>query len=324
MKGKSLLFGALIAGALLAAPGAAQADTYYMDHGSQCRETPMPVTINVDGKYLPTDVDPYLSNGRTMVPMRAAGEAVGATVDWDQATQTATATLAGREVSFTLWSNTYLIDGEAKTTDVAPMISGNRTFLPLRVFAEAFGVNVDWNQQRYDVTIDTPAANEPDPYIPYHIDDKTATMIKKYYITDDPTDQFVGSYAKQYVVPGPGGAVTVDDYIFWSKYSDGTYQIYHLDSAKYDVSYNPRDTKDITLIKYPAYEIRTAQGEWKYELYADAPGVPAYYRGTANRSFSSDGYDVYLINDTFMLQDRFEYDFGGSTDFTDRVYYTKY
>ncbi len=60
--------------------------------------------------------------------MRAAGEAVGATVDWNQATQTATATLAGREVSFTLWSNTYVIDGEAKTTDVAPMNGGNRHF----------------------------------------------------------------------------------------------------------------------------------------------------------------------------------------------------
>lgn len=324
MKYKTLLFSALLVGAFLSAPSAAQADTYYMDNGTQCRETPMPVTINVDGKYLPTDVDPYLSNGRTMVPMRAAGEAVGATVDWDQASQTATATLAGREVSFTLWSNTYLIDGEAKTTDVAPMMSGNRTFLPLRVFAEAFGVNVDWSQQRYDVTIDTPVANEPDPYIPYHIDDKTATMIKKYYVADDPTDQFAGSYAKQYVVPGPGGAVTVDDYIFWSKYSNGTYQINHLESAKYDVSYNPRDTKDIILTKYPDYEIRPSQGEWKYELYADAPGVPAYYRGTVNRGFSSDGYEVYLINDTFMLQDRFEYDFGGSTDFTDRVYYTKY
>ena len=37
MKGKALVFSALLAGALLAAPGAAQADTYYMDHGTQCR-----------------------------------------------------------------------------------------------------------------------------------------------------------------------------------------------------------------------------------------------------------------------------------------------
>lgn len=324
MKGKTFVFGALMVGALLAAPGAAQADTYYMDNDTQCRETPMPVTINVDGKYLPTDVDPYLSNGRTMVPMRAAGEAVGATVDWDQATQTATATLAGRDVSFTLWDNTYLVDGEEKSTDVAPMMSGNRTFLPLRVFAEAFGVNVIWDQARYDVTIDTPAQNEPDPYIPSYIDEKTATLVNKYYVGDDATDQFVGSYSKHYDVPGPSGSVTVDDYVFWSKYSDGTYQINHLESAGYNVSYNPRDTKDIVLTKYPDYQIKPAQGEWKYELYADAPGVPAYYSGTVNRSFLSDGYEVYLINDTFMLQDRFEYDFGGSTHFTDRVYYTKY
>ncbi len=36
MKGKAVLFGALLAGALLAAPGVAQADTYYMDHSTNC------------------------------------------------------------------------------------------------------------------------------------------------------------------------------------------------------------------------------------------------------------------------------------------------
>lgn len=324
MKGKSMVFATFLASVLLVVPCVAQADTYFMDYSTQCRETAMPVTINVDGKYLPTDVNPYLHDGRTMVPMRAAGEALGAKIDWNQSTQTATASLSGREVRFTLWNNTYFVDDTAKKTDVAPMVSGNRTFLPLRVFAEAFGVNVNWNQQRCDVTIDTPAVDEPDPYIPCHIDAQTATMIYKYYVADDSKDSFAGSYAKQYVVPGPGGALTVDDYIFWSKYSDGTYQINHLESAKYDVSSNPRATRDIILTTYLNYDIKPLEGEWKYELYADAPDAPTYYRGPVFRGFLNDGYEVYLINDTFMLQDRFEDDFGGSMDFTDRVYYTKY
>lgn len=324
MKGKALLFGALMAGALLATPGAAQADTYFMDNGTQCRETPMPVTINVDGKYLPTDVDPYLYSGRTMVPMRAAGEAVGATVDWDQETQTATATLAGREVSFTLWDTTYLVDGEAKTTDVAPMMSGNRTFLPLRVFAEAFGVNVDWNQQRYDVTIDTPAQNEPDPYIPSHLDKKTATLIQKYYVEDDPADQFAGSYYGQYNVPGPSGSSTTDDFLFWSKRSDGTYQIMHLESTIYNSSYAPRNTRDIALIKYPDYDLRSTQGAWNYELYAPGTSVPTYYRGMVERGFLDDGYFVYLINENLIRMDRFEFDFGGYTNPNAEMIYIKY
>lgn len=324
MKHKTLLFSALIAGVFLVAPSVAQADTYYMDNGTQCRETTMPVTVNVDGKYLPTDVEPYLYSGRTMVPMRAAGEAVGATVDWDQATQTATATLAGREVSFTLWDNTYLVDGEAKTTDVAPMMSGNRIFLPLRVFAEAFGVNVDWNQQRYDVTIDTPAQNEPDPYIPSHLDEKTATLIQKYYVEDDPADQFVGSYYGQYTIPGPSGSSSTDDFLFWSKCSDGTYQIVQLESTSYNVSYAPRSTRDIALTKYPDYELRAAQGEWKYEFYADATDVPAYYRGTVNRGFMNDGYFVYFIGDNSIMLDRYEYDFGGYTNPMAQIVYTKY
>ena len=42
--------------------------------------SPLPITVHVDGEFLPMDVAPTVTNGRTLVPLRAAGEAVGATI----------------------------------------------------------------------------------------------------------------------------------------------------------------------------------------------------------------------------------------------------
>jgi hypothetical protein len=50
-------------------------------------------TILLNGRpmALPADQRPLILQGRTLVPMRALFEALGATITWDQATQTVTA-----------------------------------------------------------------------------------------------------------------------------------------------------------------------------------------------------------------------------------------
>ena len=45
----------------------------------------------VDGNQVKFDAKPFITNGRTLVPMRAIFEALDATVEWDDATKTATA-----------------------------------------------------------------------------------------------------------------------------------------------------------------------------------------------------------------------------------------
>ncbi|MBP5245886.1 MAG: WG repeat-containing protein [Clostridia bacterium] len=46
------------------------------------------IFVKVDGRLLQFDVPPILQNDRTLVPFRAIFEALGATVDWDDETQT--------------------------------------------------------------------------------------------------------------------------------------------------------------------------------------------------------------------------------------------
>lgn len=214
-KGKLLLAAALIAGAVIAAPSPAQAlDAMDFERGT------LPITVHVDGEFLPMDVDPIIVNGRTMVPLRAAGEAVGATVNWDQASQTATADVNGKHISFTIGSNTYYVGNTAYSTDVAPVNKSGRTLLPLRAFGDACGVSTVWDNDMRDVQIDTPAENAlVKPLIPAGLPEDIATMIEKYYIQNDVNDPLVGNWRTESVLsanPG-GGATTQTKYLFIRK-----------------------------------------------------------------------------------------------------------
>jgi hypothetical protein len=99
------------------------------------------------------DVAPYIKGDRTYVPMRYLGEILGAEVVWDDAARTVTLTKGDTTVVFTIGSTTYTVNGEAKTADVAPEIANDRTMLPARFVAEAFGATVGWDAATQTVLI---------------------------------------------------------------------------------------------------------------------------------------------------------------------------
>lgn len=110
--------------------------------------------VNVDTVKL--DAAPYIKNSRTMVPLRALAESLGAEVQWDGATRSVTAKLGDTNVRLVVGSNTAYIDGKPVTLDVAPEIKNSRTFVPVRFITEAFGCSVGWNGTTRTVTITYP------------------------------------------------------------------------------------------------------------------------------------------------------------------------
>ena len=98
--------------------------------------------IVINDKTATIDSEPIIKDNRTYVPFRALAEAFGAKVDYDDADRTVTATLNGTTVVMTIGSNTYTVNGATQTMDVAPFISGDRTMVPVRFVAEAFGIEV--------------------------------------------------------------------------------------------------------------------------------------------------------------------------------------
>ncbi len=119
------------------------------------------VDIWVDDEYIEMDVAPAIIEGRTMVPVRAIFEALGAEIEWNQETKTATAVLDNTTVSITLDSavmtKTETTSGGTKTTDVALDVSAKiidgRTLVPVRAISEAFGCHVNWVAHSREVQI---------------------------------------------------------------------------------------------------------------------------------------------------------------------------
>ncbi len=118
------------------------------------------VTVKIDGTAVAfPDQKPYIdSNNRTLVPMRAPMEALGATVDWDNATRQAIFEKDGTTVVFTIGSRSYTINGVNKTMDTQAVITGDRTCIPIRYAAEAIGATVGWDGTTRTVQISTKAS----------------------------------------------------------------------------------------------------------------------------------------------------------------------
>jgi hypothetical protein len=103
-----------------------------------------PIDVVLDGWVLEFDVPPAIIDGRTMVPMRAIFEALGANVEWNGATQTITATKDDIVVKAVIGNRTIDVNGSRTQMDVAPLIIGGRTLVPARFVSQAFGADVVW------------------------------------------------------------------------------------------------------------------------------------------------------------------------------------
>ena len=117
-------------------------------------EVKYPVTFN--GHPVTFDVEPVNVNNRVFVPFRAIFEKMGADVQWDQASQTVTATRGDTRVQLVIGSTTARVNGTARTLDAAPFIQNGRTLVPLRFVSEAFGAQVEYDAATTAISIVDP------------------------------------------------------------------------------------------------------------------------------------------------------------------------
>ncbi|MBR3576887.1 MAG: hypothetical protein IKL42_05745 [Clostridia bacterium] len=112
-----------------------------------------PVNVYVGGKYVESDVIAKIVNGRTMLPLRAVFEALGAKVSYEEATETVTAEKGNTVVKLVIGSDIMTINGKEKKLDVAAYTENGRTMVPVRACAEAFELKVDWFDEANTVRI---------------------------------------------------------------------------------------------------------------------------------------------------------------------------
>ena len=111
------------------------------------------IRVFVDGQEVFFDVPPQIIDGRTMVPIRAIFEAMGAEVSWSDETKTATSVRDGVTAQMTLDQTVMYVNGAPLYMDVSPVIVDSRILAPARYVAESFGATVVWDQESRCVNI---------------------------------------------------------------------------------------------------------------------------------------------------------------------------
>ena len=65
----------------------------------------------------------------------------------------AEAGVAGEKIEFVVDRESYYVDGQEFTVDVAPFIEGGRTYVPVRYLGDSLGASVDWEAEEEKVTL---------------------------------------------------------------------------------------------------------------------------------------------------------------------------
>lgn len=105
------------------------------------------ITIELDGTSVNSDVPPYITASNvTMVPVGVISQGLGAAVQWDQGSRTATISKGDTVLKLTNGRTTALVNSAAVRLDTSVQITQGRVMVPLRFVSEQLGLQVVWNQ----------------------------------------------------------------------------------------------------------------------------------------------------------------------------------
>lgn len=116
------------------------------------------IRIWMKGEIINSEVAPYISEDRTMVPIRVISENLGKVVTWNNDDKKATIKdEQGNEFSLVI-NEKFMEDISSNAyrkieLDAPAVIKDDRTFVPIRAIAEAFGEKVHWDNDKRVVVI---------------------------------------------------------------------------------------------------------------------------------------------------------------------------
>ena len=135
---KKSLRAALALAILLALPNMAEAAT--------------PIRLWVNDHFVVSDVNPYIENGRTLVPLRFVSNSLGQDVKWNGKDRTVTVSIGDVRMVYTIDSTAVRVTAADRTTtihsDVPARIKDGRTFVPIRILSELSANPISWDKDR--------------------------------------------------------------------------------------------------------------------------------------------------------------------------------
>lgn len=125
--------------------------------GNYSTKTAPSLRVILDGQAVPYTAatgEPFLDGvGRTQVPLRATMEFFGCTVSWDDSSRTAAVEKDGDVVQVPMGQPYLLVNGQQVPMDTTAVMRDNLSYLPIRPVLEAFGAQVLWDGEQYQVVV---------------------------------------------------------------------------------------------------------------------------------------------------------------------------
>ncbi|MDQ2085219.1 stalk domain-containing protein [Herbivorax sp. ANBcel31] len=123
------------------------------------------IPIQVNGNWLQLDVEPFIENDRTLIPLRGIMEELGADVGWNGEERYVTVDKDDISIKLYIGSDiaTVIREGgkeEKVELDVAAKIVNDRTFIPGRFVSETLGAEVDWDSAQRAMIVNTEIEGE--------------------------------------------------------------------------------------------------------------------------------------------------------------------
>jgi len=118
--------------------------------------------IFVNNTPISSDVEPFIKNGTTFVPIRFIAEALNVEkITWNDSSKSVYIKNRSTSILLLVNQNYAYVNNEYKTLNNTALLVNSRTFVPLRFVSEILGANVVWNESNYTISIST-TSNFPD------------------------------------------------------------------------------------------------------------------------------------------------------------------
>jgi len=99
------------------------------------------------------DTSPMIKDDRTVLPIRAVVETIGGSISWEPMERKVSIISKGQTLEMWVDSQTYRVNGVEGLLDVAPFISDDRTYVPLRFVSENLQSSITWVNRTKEVLI---------------------------------------------------------------------------------------------------------------------------------------------------------------------------
>ncbi len=127
-----------------------------------CVQSAASIKVTLDGERINFDSQPFIKDGRTMIPFAAIFKALGAVVNWDESNQSVTGTKDGMKITLYINKSSAFVNDKEIGLDVPAIIKDGRTFVPVRFVAENLGVRVYWDSWANTVVLLSKAVDPAD------------------------------------------------------------------------------------------------------------------------------------------------------------------